>query len=245
MVFEFTEESDDSFVKQQQQGNKIMNDKRAYISEAFVPQTFGYTEEIISEDANGPIKALIIEGEMQRAETPNRNRRIYSETLLARETHKLQNFIRERNGLPCGLDHPIPTSDETASMQYIQRIGMENACALCTQLEMNNKVVYGKTRVLEGDHGTGDKLAALVRAKFKPGISSRGIGGKPSYQNNEGFIYVPEDFEMICYDFVTNPSTHNAILTQRINEELEFFEHISKQHVKTLWSVLTDIKGKY
>lgn len=222
-----------------------MNDKRAYISEAFIPNKWGFTEEIISEDANGAIKALILEGEMQKAEAPNRNRRIYSEALLQRETNKLQNFIRERNGLPTGLDHPIPTSDESASMQMIQRMGMENSCGLCTHLEMNNKIVYGKVRVLEGDHGTGDKLSALVRARFKPGISSRGIGGKPTYQTNEGYIYVPEDFEMITYDFVSSPSTHNAILSQRINEEIEFFEHLSKQHTKTLWSVLTDIKSRY
>jgi len=222
-----------------------MNDKRAYISEAFVPGKWEFTEEIISEDSNGPIKALILEGEFQRSETPNRNRRIYSESLLQRETNKLKEFIRERSGLPCGLDHPIPTMDEQASMQMIQRMGMESTCGLCTQLEMHNKIVYGKVRVLEGDHSTGDKLGALVRAGFKPGISSRGIGGKPTYQNESGFIYVPEDFDMITYDFVSSPSTHNAILSQRINEEMEFFEHISKQHTKTLWSVLTDIKNKY
>jgi hypothetical protein len=109
---------------------------------------------------------------------------------------------------------------------------------------MANKIVYGKARILEGDHGTGDKLASMVRAGFKPGISSRGIGGKPAYQS-EGFIYVPEDFQMITYDFVTSPSTYNAILSQRVNEEFAMFEQQAKQHTKTLWSVLTDIKTRY
>lgn len=217
--------------------------KQIYISEAYVPESFGFTEEMIGEDASGPIKALIIEGEFQRADAPNRNKRIYSETLLSRETQKLQQFIRERNGLPMGMDHPLP-GDTQQAMTLIQRMGMADTCALCAHLEMANKIVYGKARILEGDHGAGDKLAALVRAKFKPGVSSRGIGGQAAYQR-EGYIYVPEDYQMITYDAVSQPSTFNAILAQRFNEELEYFEHQMKQHTKTLWSVLTDIRGKY
>lgn len=217
--------------------------KSIYISEAFVPKTFGFTEEIIGEDARGPIRSLMIEGEFQRAEAPNRNRRIYSEALLMRETNKLKEFIAERNGLPMSMDHPLPGNSEQA-MTLIQRMGMADSCAMCSNLEMANKVVYGKAAVLEGDHGTGDKLASMIRANFKPGVSSRGIGGKPAYQS-EGYIYVPEDFQMITYDLVSQPSTYNAILSQRFNEELELFEHVSKQHVRNLWSVLKDVREKY
>ena len=219
------------------------NNKQIFISEAFVPEKFSFTEELIGENAAGPIKALIIEGEFQRAEAPNRNRRIYSEALLMRETNKLKDFIKERNGLPMSMDHPLPGDSEQA-MTLIQRLGMADSCAMCVNLEMANKVVYGKARVLEGDHGNGDKLVSMLRTGFKPGVSSRGIGGKPAYQS-EGFIYVPEDFQMLTYDMVTSPSTYNAILSQRFNEELMFYENELKHHTKTLWSVLTDIKAKY
>ena len=213
-----------------------------YISEAYVSDRFNFTEELIGEDAHGPIKSLVIEGEYQRAEAPNRNKRIYSETLLFRETKKLQEFIRERNGIPMGMDHPLPGDSEQA-MTLIQRIGMNESCALCINLEMSNKIVYGKARILEGDHGSGDKLAAMVRAGFKPGVSSRGIGGQATYQK-EGFVYVPEDYQMITYDIVSQPSTYNAILAQRFNEELQYLENLAK-HTKTIWEILTDIKAKY
>jgi len=217
--------------------------KQIYLSEAYVPEKFGFSEELIGEDSKGPIKALIIEGEFQRSDAPNRNRRIYSEALLRRETNKLKEFIKERNSLPMSMDHPLPGDSEQA-MTLIQRMGMNDTCALCTSLEMQNKVVYGKAKILEGDHGSGDKLASMVRAGFKPGVSSRGIGGKPAYQA-EGFIYVPEDFQLITFDIVSQPSTYNAILSQKFNEELQLLEASEKQYTKTLWSVLTDIKGKY
>ncbi len=217
-----------------------------YISEAYMPEKFGFTEEIIGEDANGPIKAMVLEGEFQRAEAPNRNKRVYSERLLGRETNRLREFIAERNGLPMGMDHPLPGEDEK-DLTLIQRMGMENACALCTALEMANRVVYGKARIIEGDHGTGDKLAAMVRMKFKPGVSSRGMGGRPQY-SPEGIIYVPEDYTMITYDFVSQPSTFNAILSRKFNEEFAVLESeymALHRSGRTLWPVLAALGEKY
>ena len=214
-----------------------------YISFATIPKQFAWSEEIISESKSGPITALIVEGEFQRAETPNRNNRVYSKQLLDRETKRLQKFIEERNGLPLGMDHPLPDDSETG-MAIIQRLGMENTCAIATQLDMHDNVVYGKARVLEGDHGTGDKLAALIRAGFKPGISSRGMGGKPAY-TPEGYVMVPEDYTMICYDFVSQPSTMNAILQKQINEEVQLMESIKHDSQKKVWDVLINLSDKY
>lgn len=70
---------------------------QVYISEALEPKSFGYSEEIIGEDANGPIKQIVIEGEYQRAEAKNKNSRVYSEELLGRETHILAEQIKSRN----------------------------------------------------------------------------------------------------------------------------------------------------
>ena len=215
----------------------------AYVSEAWVPTSFGYKEEIIGENAQGPITALILEGEFQRSEAKNRNGRIYSDPLLLRETKKLQQFIAERNGLPMGLDHPLPGDDEK-SMVLIQRMGMGDAASLCIQLEMENRIVFGKHKIITGDHGAGDKLAALVLAGFKPGVSSRGLGGKPMLIN--GSIYVPEDYTMITYDNVSQPSTFNAIMERRFNEEIQWLESEIKNNKKTkIWDVLTNLSGKY
>lgn len=220
-----------------------MNKQFAYISEATIPHSFGWVEEIIGENSRGPIKTMVLEGEFQHADTPNRNKRIYSESLLMRETNKLKQFIEERSGLPQGLDHPLP-GDSKEALILIQRVGIENACALCTHLEMQGPIVYGKSKVLEGDFGTGDKLATLVRNGFKPAVSSRGVGGNPVY-NNTGFIMVPEDYNMITYDYVTNPSTFNAILSQQINEEIALYEsQTSKIEKRKFYEVLIDLSKK-
>jgi len=221
-----------------------MNEKFAYISYANVPSKFGWKEEQISENANGPVMALILEGEFQRAEAPNRNKRIYSEQLLQRETGKLKKFIEERNGLPMGMDHPLP-GDSQAALTLVQRMGMENACAVCKELDMSNKVVYGKATVLPSPSINGGQLAALVKSGFKPGVSSRGMGGKPSYAPS-GHIMVPEDYSMITYDFVSQPSTFNAILNEQINEEIAMFEaNIDHTEKKKMWDVLIDLAEKH
>ena len=221
-----------------------MNNQITYISFAHKPDKFGWSEEQIGENSKGPVMALILEGEFQRAEEPNRNKRVYSEQILSRETQKLQKFIEERNGLPMSMDHPLP-GDTKEALALIGRMGMENTCALCTNLEMNGNIVYGKSQVLEGDHGTGDKLAAMIRAKFKPGVSSRGMGGKPNY-NQQGYIMVPEDYSMICYDYVTNPSTYNAVLSQQVNEEIAILENkVSNKDKKKFYNVLISLQSKY
>jgi len=219
-----------------------MNKLMPYISEAFVSKKFGYTESKI-ETADGIKSQIILEGEFQTAEKPNKNKRIYPLSLLQRETEKLREFIEERNGLPMGMDHPLPGETEK-DLILTQRKGLENSCALCTVLEMNGKTVYGKSSVLEGDYGTGDKLAALVRKGFKPAVSSRGLGGKPVYNPSDGFIYVPEDYNMITYDYVTDPSTHNAILNRYVEEEYKFASYITNTN-KTLWNVMIDLNKKY
>ena len=214
-----------------------MNNEMLYISEAFLPDSFGYTEEKY-EDASGAKTKIITEGEFQRADTNNGNERVYSEAILSRETNKLSKFIAERNGLPMELDHPIPDpKNEDVSMVQLQRPGLLNSCALCIQLEMHGKIVYGKAEILEGDHGAGDKLASMIRRKFKPAVSSRGIGPK-MVRNAQGVYVIPESFNMITYDFVTKPSTHNAVLNCYMEEQMR-----SEYKRRKLYQVLVDIKG--
>jgi len=216
---------------------------RPYISDAWVSDKFGFNEETI-EVKGKPAQLITLEGEFQRAEKPNKNNRIYSEALLQRETNKLRDSIKMRNGHPMGMDHPMPkpTDPPQIQMQQIKRIGLENACALTTALEMNGGVVYGKAIVITGDYGTGDKLAAFVRKGFRPAVSSRGMGGDPIMQGN--YLYVPESYQMICYDFVTDPSTHNAILEQAFHEEVMFLESL-KHPKRQLWEVLISLSEKH
>ena len=210
-----------------------------YISDAFVPTSFGYNEEKYYDDSAKRERVKIVtEGEFQRAEARNGNGREYSESLLMRETGKLANFIRERNGLPMELDHPIPDpKNKDVSLVQLQRPTLINGCALCMHLEMHNKIVYGKAEILDDDNGAGAKLASMVRRKFKPAVSSRGVGPEPKRGPN-GSLMIPESYSMVTYDFVTNPSTHNAVLNM-------YMESLMPSYVaggRKLWAVLADIK---
>lgn len=214
-----------------------------YISEALETGSFGWTEEIVGENKNGAIKQLIMEGEFQEAESPNRNRRMYSESLLRRETNNMIQFIKDRNGLPCELNHPLPADSEAGKIA-MQRIDQNNVCALCMHLEMNNRTVYGKATILEDDMSQGTKLASMIRHGFKPAVSSRGFGSDPIPAiGRPGYYYVPEDYKMLTYDFVTQPSVFNAVLKQ-FNEEQEFIFSQAQKSSRTLVQVLTDFRNK-
>lgn len=216
-----------------------MNNKFAYISEAIEAKSFGYTEEIIGEDSNGAIKAIVIEGEYQRADKTNRNRRVYSEELLGRETRLLMESIKGRGGIPGELDHPLPGNTEK-DLLLAQRVSMSNAAVLNTHLEMTNKIVYGKSRVIE-ENANGRTLAGFIRAKWKPGISSRGLGGKPQ-MSAEGYLSVPMDYRMVTYDIVSNPSNHNSILQERMEEEFAMFESELNKKSHNMFSFFSGLK---
>lgn len=216
-----------------------MSEMLPYISEAFVSSHFGFSTFTEEKDDGTKIQRMLLEGEFQRSNTQNKNKRVYSRNLLARETQVLQETIKQRGGIPMGMDHPLP-GDDSQAMHLIQRIGMENACALNNHLEMNGDIVYGKAVVLEDDGSTGTKLASMVRRGFKPGVSSRGIGGKP-YEEN-GMIMVPEDYKMITYDFVTNPSTHNAILDKYEESQNALLEQALKETQTNLWQVMINLE---
>jgi len=218
-----------------------MSNTIAYISEALEAKSFGYTEEVIGEDANGPIRALVIEGEYQRAEQKNKNQRVYSEALLGRETNILIEMIKERGGIPGELDHPLPGNTEK-DLLLAQRVSMRTAAVLNTHLEMSNRIVYGKSRVIE-ESVDGKSLAGFIRAKWKPGISSRGLGGKPM-MSAEGYLQVPMDYRMVTYDIVSNPSNHNSILRQRMDEEFAMFEAEMKSKQNNMFSFFTGLAKK-
>ena len=208
----------------------------AYISYALSCEKFGYSESV-EDDGK---KSIILEGEFQASNKRNKNDRYYSEELLMRENDKLIQNIKARGGHPMGLNHPIIDPKDVNYIKKLRTVDLNNACALTTYLEMHQGTVYGKARAVTGDFGTGDKLAAFVRNGFKPGVSSRGVGGKPIYMTGGG-IQVPNSWNLVCYDIVTDPSTHNAILEQAYHEEYEAF----RTYKSKFYDVLISLSKKY
>ena len=137
-------------------------------------------------------------GVCQKAGTKNGNGRVYKEDTLRREIEKYQEAISQRRSLG-ELDHP----DDSV-------INLKNASHVVTKMWWDGGNVMGKIECL--DTPSGKILKELVRAGVKLGISSRGLG---STKQKDGVTMVEDDFQLICFDIVSEPSTPGAYLSPK------------------------------
>ena len=150
-------------------------------------------------------KSLMVSGVIQRANAENQNGRIYPEGVLKRE---VQNYIdgpiKERRALG-ELDHPESSV-----------INLQNVSHNITEIWWEGDAVMGNVEVLPTP--AGNILKALFGSGITIGISSRGMG---SVEENlrEQTVTVQDDFELLCFDFVSTPSTQGAFLSPKgLNE---------------------------
>ncbi len=164
--------------------------------------------EISRDQINESIKEndgrLIVKGVLQRANSKNQNGRVYPRDTLVREAKKYSDVqIKERRALG-ELDHP----DSSV-------VNLNNASHNVMEMHWKNDDLVGTVEVL----GTpaGNILKELFKSGIKLGISSRGLGSvKEIAEDKEGdgdTVEVQPDFELIAFDFVSNPSTHGAFLS--------------------------------
>ena len=163
----------------------------------------GVCQDLLTEEekryvANG---GLILTGKLQEADVQNGNGRIYPQRVLVREMKNYQKLVQERRALG-ELDHPEDSV-----------INLKNASHLVTDVWWDNKNVMGKVKVL--DTPSGQVLKSLVESGVKLGISSRGMG---SVTESAGQTIVEDDFQLICFDFVSEPSTPNAFMMREAKE---------------------------
>ena len=138
---------------------------------------------------------MILSGIMQMAETVNGNGRIYPHTVLMNEIKNYQKLVKERRALG-ELDHPDG-----------EVISLANASHRVTSCWMEGNNVMGKIQVL--DTPAGKTLRALVEGGCSVGISSRDMG---SIREENGRTIVEDDFQLICFDMVSEPSTPGAFM---------------------------------
>ena len=138
---------------------------------------------------------------MATAEVKNGNGRYYSKGLWDREVEKYQTLISENRAIG-ELDHPDS-----------QVINLKNASHMVTDIWMEGKDVKGKIRVL--DTPSGKVLQELVKANVNVGISSRGMG---SVSESRGQTIVEDDFQLICFDMVSEPSTPGAFMMKEAKD---------------------------
>ena len=167
--------------------------------------------EISSQQINESMQKngkLIVSGVLQRAEAKNQNGRVYPRDTLVREAKKYaETQIKERRALG-ELDHP----DSSV-------VNLNNASHNIIEMHWNNDDLLGTVEVL----GTpsGNILKELFKSGIKLGISSRGLGSVKEINEDEGeTVEVQPDFELIAFDFVSNPSTHGAFMSP-MNESVE------------------------
>ena len=159
---------------------------------------------------------LIVSGILQRANAENQNGRIYPKEILVREANKYnKTFISERRAMG-ELDHPESSVVNLANVSHNIR-----------EMKWENDDLVGTVEVLPTP--AGNILKELFKSGIKLGISSRGIGSVEAIDEDDAgkqTVAVQPDFELIAFDFVSNPSTQGAFLRPTnegvINESVEY-----------------------
>ena len=163
---------------------------------------FEVSREQINESISQNGGRLVVNGVLQRAESKNQNGRVYPRETLMREAKKYaETNIHERRALG-ELDHP----DSSV-------VNLNNASHNILEMHWKGDDLLGTVEVL----GTpaGNILKELFKSGIKLGISSRGLGSVKEIHEEGGddTVEVQPDFELIAFDFVSNPSTHGAFLS--------------------------------
>ena len=168
----------------------------------------GVCQDLLTESEKDFVRngGIMLTGLMQEAEKPNGNNRVYSRDTLAREVNNYKKLVKEKRALG-ELDHP-----DTSVIQ------LEKCSHLVTDIWMEGKDVKGKIRVL--DTPSGKVLQELVKANVNVGISSRGMG---SVSESRGQTIVEDDFQLICFDMVSDPSTAGAFMMTEAKEKTNAF----------------------
>ena len=163
-------------------------------------------KQIISEIKNMDFSQdLILYAVLQKYDTPNKNGRIYPEVLLKRENEKYQTLIRKGGALN-ELNHP------SSSLIDLDRVSHS-----ILETWWDGKILMGKIKLFTSPgwkkmgivSTKGDQAAMLIMNGATLGISSRGVG---SLKNVKGQNIVQEDFELVCFDLVSSPSTPGAYI---------------------------------
>ena len=168
---------------------------------------------------------------IQQADQPNKNRRIYPRSVLEREARTLFENCRriESRGIIGELDH----FDNS-------QINLKNACLGVLDYRWKGNDMLGDVEILNTPNG--NILKEIITAGYVPGISSRGMGSvKELHEGEDDVVEVDEDFELVCWDAVSDPSSHNAYFKEiregrNINESYQTQLNNNQNNIHKLMS---------
>lgn len=169
-----------------------MSDKRQLLVD-FIP--FEITPQMLNEAVNSN-GTFSLKGILQKAGQKNHNGRVYPKHLLQREVEKYMQIIKERRALG-ELDHP----DSSV-------INLKNVSHNVVECHWEGDDVVGTIEILTTP--SGNIARELVKNNVRLGISSRGLGSVR--QMSENTVEVQDDFELLCFDLVSSPSTRGAYM---------------------------------
>ena len=170
----------------------------------------GVCQDLLTESEKTFVRngGMMLTGKLQESDVQNGNGRVYPHAIMEREVKKYKALVDDRRALG-ELDHPDSSI-----------INLVNVSHMVTEVWMDGPSVMGKIKVLETP--SGQILKALVESGVKTGISSRGMG---SVKEQMGKTIVEDDFQLICFDIVSEPSTPNAFMSlsesKLMNEQVE------------------------
>jgi hypothetical protein len=181
-----------------------------------------YSKDLILE-ATDFSKPLVLKNVvLQRAEAKNQNGRVYPHEILMREAGVYkEKFVAQRRALG-ELDHPESPV-----------VNLKNVCCNVTDLWFDGPDVRGNIEILSTP--SGNIVRELIKNNIRLGVSSRGLGSvRPIGENT---VEVQDDFSLVCFDIVSNPSTQGAF----INENHQLVTSYNKID-SLIYDFLTEVK---
>lgn len=158
--------------------------------------SFKISPSMLTENVNKETGNPIVTGILATAEIKNGNGRYYARDLWEREMNKYDELIKQRRATG-ELDHPES-----------QVINLKNVSHLITDWWWDNDNVMGKVEILSTP--SGNILKELIKSGVTVGVSSRGMG---SLEQNGSVMEVQDDFELLCWDFVSTPSNPGSYMS--------------------------------
>lgn len=193
---------------------------------------FTITPQQINESIANNNGRLIVHGILQRANEKNHNGRIYPKPILVRESKKYSGTYIAENRAVGELDHP----DSSV-------VNLKNVSHNIMDVWWKGDDLMGKIEILTTP--SGNILKELLKAGIRLGISSRGLGSvKPVNEEEEEIgqtVEVQDDFEILCWDFVSNPSTQGAFM-KPLTEGVDHQE--TDKYIKIKQLVVDILKGE-
>ena len=184
-----------------------------------------YDRNLIQE-AYDMSKPLVLKGVvLQRADVENQNKRKYPfETLMREAKAYKEHFVMERRAMG-ELDHPESPV-----------VNLKNVCSNITDIWFEGKDVMGNIEILTTP--SGNIVRELIKNNIRLGVSSRGMGSLKTVA--EGVGEVQDDFALICFDIVSNPSTHGAFINENTDGSITASPYT---HLETLiQNFLSEVK---